>query len=88
MRKRPANCLPNCARIWRRSLISPSSPGSRIRTRLGSLQVLGAEHQGVTIRRVPHLKLGNGFIVGRGLSMLTYFVGAAVTALFAPARTS
>ena len=45
----------------------------------------GAErHQGVTIRRVPHLKLGKRSIVGRGLSMLTYFVGAAVTALFAP----
>jgi GDP-L-fucose synthase len=45
----------------------------------------GAErHQGVTIRRVPHLQLGKRSIVGRGLSMLTYFLGAAVVALFAP----
>jgi GDP-L-fucose synthase len=44
----------------------------------------GAErHQGVTIQRVRHLKLGKRSIVGRGLSMLTYFLGAAVTALFA-----
>jgi GDP-L-fucose synthase len=43
----------------------------------------GAErHHGVTIRRVPHLKLGKRSIVGRGLSMVSYFVGAAVTALF------
>jgi nucleoside-diphosphate-sugar epimerase/glycosyltransferase involved in cell wall biosynthesis len=44
----------------------------------------GAEHHhGVTIRRVPHLKLGKRSIVGRALSMITYFVGAALTALFA-----
>lgn len=41
------------------------------------------EHQGVTIRRVPHLKLGKRFLWARGLNLLTYFAGAAVTALFA-----
>jgi GDP-L-fucose synthase len=45
----------------------------------------GAEqHRGVTIRRVPHLTLGKRSFIGRGLSMLTYFVGAAVVALLAP----
>jgi nucleoside-diphosphate-sugar epimerase/glycosyltransferase involved in cell wall biosynthesis len=44
----------------------------------------GAEsHKGVTIQRVPHLTLGKKSFVGRGLSMVTYFVGAAVTVLFA-----
>jgi nucleoside-diphosphate-sugar epimerase/glycosyltransferase involved in cell wall biosynthesis len=44
----------------------------------------GAErHNGVTIRRVRHLQLGKRSIVGRGLSMLTYFIGAVVSALFA-----
>ncbi len=44
----------------------------------------GAEcHRGVTIRRVPHLRLGKRSILGRALGMLTYFVGAALVALFA-----
>jgi glycosyltransferase involved in cell wall biosynthesis len=41
------------------------------------------EHHGVTIRRVPHLKLGKKFLWARGLNLLTYFAGAAITALFA-----
>jgi colanic acid biosynthesis glycosyl transferase WcaI len=41
------------------------------------------ERHGVTIRRVPHLKLGKKFLWARGLNMLTYFAGAALTALFA-----
>jgi colanic acid biosynthesis glycosyl transferase WcaI len=40
------------------------------------------EHNGVTIRRVPHLKLGKKFLWARGLNMLTYFAGAALGALF------
>jgi colanic acid biosynthesis glycosyl transferase WcaI len=38
---------------------------------------------GVTIRRVPHLRLEKRSLVGRGLNMLTYFVSAAVIAMFA-----
>src|SRR3954467_7308986 len=30
------------------------------------------QHNGVTIRRVPHLKLGKRSLLGRGLNMLTY----------------
>ncbi len=41
-------------------------------------------HNGVTIRRVPHLRLGKRSILGRGLGMLTYFLGAALVSLFAP----
>ena len=41
------------------------------------------QHNGVTIRRVPHLRLGKKFLWARGLNMLTYFAGAAVTCLFA-----
>ncbi len=44
------------------------------------------EHNGVTIRRVPHLKLGKKFLWARGLNMLTYFAGAAISALFPGAR--
>ena len=40
------------------------------------------EHNGVRIRRVPHLKLGKKFLWARGLNMLTYFAGAAICALF------
>jgi colanic acid biosynthesis glycosyl transferase WcaI len=40
------------------------------------------QHNSVTIRRVPHLKLGKKFLWARGLNMLTYFAGAAISALF------
>lgn len=43
----------------------------------------GERHKGVTIQRVPHLTLGKKSFVGRGLSMVTYFLGAAITVLFA-----
>jgi GDP-L-fucose synthase len=43
----------------------------------------GAEtHQGVTIRRVPHLNLGKRSLLGRGLNMLTYLVWATAIAMF------
>jgi glycosyltransferase involved in cell wall biosynthesis len=37
-------------------------------------------HQGVAIRRVPHLRLGKKSLFGRALNMLTYLAGAFVTA--------
>jgi nucleoside-diphosphate-sugar epimerase/glycosyltransferase involved in cell wall biosynthesis len=47
----------------------------------------GAErHQGVTIRRVPHLKLGKRSLLARALNMLTYLAWAAGLATFG-ART-
>lgn len=43
----------------------------------------GAErHQGVTIRRVPHLKLGKRSLVARALNMITYLAWAAGLATF------
>jgi glycosyltransferase involved in cell wall biosynthesis len=38
-------------------------------------------HNGVAIRRVPHLKLGKKSLCGRALNMLTYLAGALAVAL-------
>jgi colanic acid biosynthesis glycosyl transferase WcaI len=39
-------------------------------------------HGGVTIHRVPHVRLSKRFLLGRGLNMLTYLTTAATIALF------
>lgn len=38
-------------------------------------------HNGVAIRRVPHIKLGKKSLRGRAVNMLTYLAGAAATAM-------
>jgi glycosyltransferase involved in cell wall biosynthesis len=40
-------------------------------------------HHGVTIHRVPHVRVGKRSLLGRGVNMLTYIAAAAAISLFA-----